>query len=165
MRERNRGVAYLLGVGLSFAQAEGVEEVEGDGVGDEVFVLAELGELSRLSSAHVMGPGRLAEPLQETYEEDDLPLGGVGEGVPLLGGGAGELGDVACHVLGAGEVDSVGLDAVTDEGGHGDAGVLYLGVAEEADGGVLGLAPEGGVGQLERVEVAEEGVELLGVGD
>lgn len=32
-----------------------------------------------------MGAGGFGEPLEEADEEDDLPLGGVGEGVPLGG--------------------------------------------------------------------------------
>ena len=43
---------------------------------------------------------------------------------------------------------------VPDEAGHRHAAVLHLGVAQEADRRLVGLAPELALAQLERVEVA-----------
>ena len=73
-------------------------------------------------------------------------LASGGERVPLVGRAArrGDVGEADRRQVVAEvaldvprEADAVGLDAVADEGGHGDTAVLDLGVAEETNG--LGL--------------------------
>ena len=54
------------------------------------------------------------------------------------------------------------MDEVADEAGHGDAAVLDLGLAQEADRRLVALLPEVLVAELERVEVAHDRVLLLG---
>ena len=118
------------------------------------------GELAGLAAAHVVGvlvAGLLAPELEEGDDDKDLPLGSLGDGVPLrlgaeVGGGEGVTG--GGH--GPGPVD-VALHAVADEGKHGNAAVLDLGVAEEANGGLVRVAPELAAGE------GWEGGELGGV--
>eukprot|EP01083_Nonionella_stella_P219957 787424_1 len=157
----NKSSALLLGT-LILREAKGIEKVQGHGMGDHAMI-RKLGISSRHSSAHVMRAGRFAEPLEESDEEDDLPLGGGGEGVPLFrrrSGGAGEGGAVEGD--GPGEADAVGLDDVSYEGGHGDAAVLDFGVTEEGDGVVVGVSPDGGGGELEGIVELQHRVGLLG---
>ena len=74
----------------------------------------------------------------------DLDLGGGRERVPLLRRGAGgrEVAEAEARGLDVPRpVDAVGLHDVPDEAEHGDAAVLDLRVAEEADGRLLALAP------------------------
>jgi len=73
----------LLFLGLLGGEAERIEEVQGNRVGDKITV-GEVGEVTGLSSTHVMGSSGLTPPLKESNKEDDLPLGGIGEGIPLL---------------------------------------------------------------------------------
>jgi hypothetical protein len=144
-------------VALAAGEAEGVEKVEGDRVGDLIRV-RELGEGTRCSSLHVVSSVGLREVLQESNEEDDLPLGGIGKGVPLLWGGSGsirEWGAVEGH--GPREVDSVGLHDISDEGGHGNTSVLDLSMTQEADGGLGSLSPDGSGSQLKRIVVLRIG--------
>jgi len=54
----------------------------------------------------------------------------------------------------------VGLDAVSDEGEHRYTAVLDLGVAEETNGGVVGVAPELSVGEAQGIVKVDDGVEL-----
>jgi len=75
-----------------------------------------------------------------TDEEEDLHLRGSRERIPLRRRGAGrrDLGvRYAVAVQRPRPVDAVGLDAEADEGGHRDAAVLDLGLAEEANRGLL----------------------------
>ena len=93
-----------------------------------------------------VGERRAFAHLEEANRADDLELGRRGEGIPLVRRAAGRRdvtegdgGDVRVHRADRGlerprEVDTVGLDAVADERGHGDTAVLDLGVAEPADG-------------------------------
>lgn len=103
--------------------------------------LAELGECSWLSSAHVVGTVGLREVLQEADEKDDLPLSGVRKSIPLLGWGKGFV-DGTIVRSGPGEVDSVGLNDVTNEGSHGNTSVLDLSMTQEADACFLALSPD-----------------------
>jgi len=151
-------------LGLVLVEAEGIVKTsDGNGVGDQLLVLVEAGELAGLATAHVVGTSGLREPLEEANKEDDLPLGSVGEGIPLLRGAAGGSGDTATDG-GPGEGDAVGLDDVANEGGHGNTAVLDLGVAEEANGGLIALSPDGGAGEVEGVVVLEYWVGLFGEG-
>ncbi len=105
----------LLLLGLLSGEAKGIEEVQRNRVGDKVTV-SEVGEFTGLSSTHVVSSSGLTPPLKESNEEDDLPLGGIGEGIPLLrrrSGGVWVGGSVGRD--GEGEVDSVGLNNVSCE--------------------------------------------------
>lgn len=54
------------------------------------------------------------------------------------------------------------MDDVSNEGKHGDAAVLDLGLAEEADGGLVARAPEVGIGKAKGIVEADGRVEVLG---
>jgi len=60
------------------------------------------------------------------------------------------------------EVDTVGGGYVADEGKHGDAPVLNFGVTKEANGGLVGGAPEFGFSEVDRVIEPNNGVALFG---
>jgi hypothetical protein len=72
----------------------------------------------------------LAEGLEDADEDEELPLAGRGDVRPLLRGGQTIL---EAGVRRPGDAHAVRLEAVADEGGHGDAAVLDLGVAQVAD--------------------------------
>ena len=65
-------------------------------------------------------------------------------------------------VMARAEVEAVRLDDVAREGRHRNAAVLDLGVAQEADGLLLALAPEVLGAEPQRVVEADRRVELLG---
>ena len=100
----------------------------------------------------------LREELEEADEEDDLPLARLGHLIPKLRGRLRGVvtGDVD------GELHAVRVEAVADEAGHGDAAVLDLGLAEEADGLLVRRVPELGVREAERVVEAHDRVQLDG---
>ncbi len=92
--------------------------------------------------------------LQESNEENDLPLGGIGKGVPLFWWGTrviGERSSIDSHW--PRPVDAIGLNNVSNKSSHGDASVLDFGMTQEADGSSLVAAPDGCVGQLQGVIV------------
>ena len=60
--------------------------------------------------------------------------------------------------------DALGVHEVADEAGHRDAAVLELGLAQEADGRRVRLVEELLERELEGVEVADDGVLLVGEG-
>lgn len=104
--------------GLVFVKAKGVVEASNwDGVWDQLLGLVKAGELARLTTTHVVGASGLGKPFQEANEEDDLPLGSVGESVPLLRGAASRSTDTTTDG-GPWESNAIGLDDVTYEGGH-----------------------------------------------
>ena len=112
----------------------------------------------------VLSTAALVPKLEEAKDKDDLPLGLLGEGIPLRLGaevGAGEL--VSGKGVGPGE-DEVGLDNVSDESSHGDTGVLDLGLTEEANSGLVTLSPEIALGEVEGVPELDDGVEVFGEG-
>ena len=134
-----------------FGEPEGVEQVQRYGVGDHA-VIGEFGVRPRHAPPHVVRPRGLGVPLEEPDEEDDLPLGGGGEGVPLLRRGSGREGErAAVERDRPGEVEPVGLDDVPDERRHGDASVLDLGLPKERDSLVVRVSPDGGGGELEGI--------------
>lgn len=58
-------------------------------MGDSVLTVSEVGEISGAAPSHVvlvLGGGELGPEFEETNDEENLPLGGVGDGVPKLGG-------------------------------------------------------------------------------
>jgi hypothetical protein len=140
----------------ALAETKGIKQVQRDRVGDLVRI-RKLGEFSRLSTLHVMSSVGLREVFQETNEENDLPLCGIGKSVPLLRWGSGFegiRGSVQCH--GSRPVDSVGLDNVSDKGSHGHTAVLDLRMTQESDGSSLVATPNGSVGQLQRIVVLQQ---------
>mmetsp|Transcript_7250 Transcript_7250/g.15062 ORF Transcript_7250/g.15062 Transcript_7250/m.15062 type:complete len:273 (+) Transcript_7250:210-1028(+) len=154
-------------------QVERVEEVERDRVRDlHVAVVHERRVHARLAALHVVRVERaLAPELKERDDRDNLPLGRERDRVPLgLRGAAGERRHVTLEGLRPRELDAVGAREVADERSHGNTAVLDLGVAEPANGGLVGRAkssprlgrPEGLVGEAERVPERNHRVELLG---
>ena len=72
-------------LGLVLVEAEGIVETsDWDRVWDQLLGLVKAGELPGLATTHVVGTSCLGKPLEEANEEDDLPLGSVGESIPLL---------------------------------------------------------------------------------
>mmetsp|Transcript_25134 Transcript_25134/g.54293 ORF Transcript_25134/g.54293 Transcript_25134/m.54293 type:complete len:302 (-) Transcript_25134:53-958(-) len=122
-----------------------------------------------LLAIHLKHCTGLRPHLEEADEAEDLELGRGGERVPLVSwatrGRDGRVRDDRRIGEGASdwalqiprEVDAVGLDAVANEGGHGDATVLDLRVAEPANG----LRPRVSIDDVQRVPEADHGVELL----
>mmetsp|Transcript_18269 Transcript_18269/g.39257 ORF Transcript_18269/g.39257 Transcript_18269/m.39257 type:complete len:316 (-) Transcript_18269:9-956(-) len=155
---------------LVLGEAEGVKEIEGR-VANLLPDGLERRELARLPALHVVLVHRaLAPQLEASDEEENLPLGVGRDGVPLGGGSSGG-GDVgigdARERGGPGEVDAVGLDDEADEGGHGNAAVLDLGLAEEADGPriVRGTSETlTGISEAERVPELHDRIEFSGQG-
>ena len=136
-------------------------------MGDAIGTRSEVGEVSGLATGHVMlvvGSGELGPELKEANEGKDLPLGIIRDGIPKgrRVGLAGERGSV--HLHGPGELDTIGVDNVSDEGEHGNTAMLDLGVSQEADGGLVSSTPEISLGKVEGIIEANNGVELLGEG-
>lgn len=139
--------ACLLFFGFRIRKAKGVEEIEGDGVGDQFRVIRELGECAGFASTHVVCAGGLGEPLQKANEQNDLPLCSKRKGVPLFRRRAGCIGEWrAIKRSWPGKVDSVGLDNVSNKGSHGDTAVLDLRMAQKGNGGLIRFAPNGSRG-------------------
>ena len=154
-------------LGHVLRELEGVVQVEGDGVGDTIGARGEVGEVTGLATGHVMlvvGSRELGPELKEANEGKDLPLGIVRDGIPKRRG-VGLTGEGrAIHLHGPRELDAVGMDDVADEGEHGNTAVLDLGMSEEANGGLIGGAPELSLGEVEGIVEANDRVELLGKG-
>lgn len=99
-----------------------------------------------------MGTSSLREPLQESNEKNDLPLGSITKCIPLFWWRSGSVGvGISGEIDGEWPVDSVGLDNVSDEGGHGNASVFDFGVTKEGDGVIVGVSPDGCGGEFERI--------------
>ena len=119
----------LLGRHL-LGEAESIVQVQ-----DEVHIVTEVLEgrvVAGTSAPHVVLPGvvaaaaALVPQLQQADDENDLPARGAGQGIPLrLGAEVRAREGIAGEGVRPGE-DEVGLDAVSDERGHGDAAVLDL---------------------------------------
>merc|ERR1719379_637021 len=162
---------------ILLVKPKGSHRLRGTGCGKASSSVRELREVARLSATHVVGLAvgledrrGLGPHLEEADHAEDLELGAGRERVPLVGGAAGR-GDVsegdrrerrrrANAAEGAldvpREADPVGLHAVANEGGHRDAAVLDLSVAEPADR--LGRR----LGDVERIPEANDRVQLLG---
>mmetsp|Transcript_24222 Transcript_24222/g.80515 ORF Transcript_24222/g.80515 Transcript_24222/m.80515 type:complete len:303 (-) Transcript_24222:42-950(-) len=148
----------LLLRGRALAPLEGVVQVEANPVRQLVGRRVEVGHVAGLAALHVVRRAvhpDLRPPLQEADPEDDLPLCGVWELVPLLGR-AGRRDGVE---RGPRELDPVGLDDEADEPRHRDAAMLDLGVPQPADGLLVGVVPKLRLAQLQRIPVADDGVE------
>ena len=134
-------------------EAKRIVKVEWDRVRDLVG-LGELREGTWVTTSHVVSSVRLREVLQESNEKDDLPLGDIGEGIPLLRRRSGIRGEwSAIGGKGPRPVDSVGLDDVTNESRHSNTTVLDLGLTQETNAGLIALTPDVDVSQLKRVVV------------
>ena len=103
----------LLCFGLLLGEAEGVEEIEGNRVRDELGV-REVGEVTWLSSTHVMLSSSLGEPFEESNKEKNLPLSSIGQSIPLLRRGSCIVRERRSIETGRpGEVKSVGLSNIS----------------------------------------------------
>ncbi len=132
------------------------EKVQRNWVRNKFRVIGEVRVGTWLSSTHVVSSSSLREPFQESNEENDLPLGGVTESIPLLRWRA----SIRWERSAIGrdwpwEVDAIGLDNVTNKGSHGHATVLDLGVTQESNGLFIGVTPDGDGGKLKRIVVLE----------
>mmetsp|Transcript_42930 Transcript_42930/g.142924 ORF Transcript_42930/g.142924 Transcript_42930/m.142924 type:complete len:237 (-) Transcript_42930:231-941(-) len=126
-------LGFLLGGGV-LAEAEGVEEVEGDRVGQ----LGKRGEVAGLAAAHVVLLALLAQDvrvlapeLKEGDGQDDLPFRRLRRYVPQLL--RGEPLWRRHRNLVPREANVVGMHDVAHKAGHRDATVLDLRLAQEAD--------------------------------
>ena len=116
----------LLFITLVLAEFEGIVEAERNRVRDSVRSRSEVGVVTGLSSLHVMGVFRGAElgpEFQESNEGENLPLSAVTDTVPKLRGvgSGGERSSI--HLHGPWELDSVGVDDVSNEGEHSNTSV------------------------------------------
>ena len=140
---------------LVLREAKGIKKVEGDRVGDHA-VFGKGWVLSWNTTTHVVSASGFTEPFQKSNEENDLPLGSIRECIPLFRRGSSGVGvGSATEISGEGPVNSVGLNNVSDEGGHGNTSVLDLTLTQECDGFVIGVTPDSGGGKLKWI------VELL----
>mmetsp|Transcript_42664 Transcript_42664/g.62274 ORF Transcript_42664/g.62274 Transcript_42664/m.62274 type:complete len:282 (+) Transcript_42664:181-1026(+) len=158
----------LLFIGHLGVEVERIVKVEWNIMGDGI----ESGVLSNLSALGVVGKTRVntltrckfGVKLKESNEKNDLNTGSKRKSIPLLRGGkisGGERSSIQGH--GPWEVD-VGLNAVSNEGGHGNTSVLDLGLTEPSNGEFIALSPEGGISKTKRIPVAYDGVKLLSKG-
>mmetsp|Transcript_7252 Transcript_7252/g.15070 ORF Transcript_7252/g.15070 Transcript_7252/m.15070 type:complete len:270 (+) Transcript_7252:210-1019(+) len=142
-------------------EPERVEEVKRNRVREGNLTVLERRELAGLAALHVVGlHGALRPELEDGGEAHDLPLGSRRESVPLgaRGGVGGERGALEGH--GPRPAHAVRAGDEADEGKHGDAAVLDLGVAEEGDGGLVRVTPELLLSEVERVEELDRRVAL-----
>jgi hypothetical protein len=103
----------LLCFSLLLGESEGIEKIKRNRVGDKLRS-SEVGEVTGLSSTHVMGSCSLGKPLKESDEDDDLPLSSITKSIPLLRRGSSSV-RVWGSISGDGEwpVESVGLNDVS----------------------------------------------------
>ena len=121
-----------------------------------------------LTTTHVVGlavrledVGVLAPELEEGDGQNDLPLGHLRSQVPhLLRRDV--SGNVVPRALGR-PVNAVGVDNVANEAKHGDPAVLDLRLAQEANRRRVRVTPELTLRKVERVEEADDRVQLLGL--
>ena len=160
--DQSSGLGFLR---LVLGEAERIVVVEWDWVWDG---RSELGEGSWLSTLHVVwlvltgGEGRsqLRVDFQKSNESQDLVLGFNRKSGPLLGRrkvGGWERSSIQSH--GPGPVE-VGLDAVSDEGEHGNTSVLDFGVTKEANGFFIASFPQIPGRKAKRIVVLDDGVQL-----
>ena len=120
---KSSGLGFLT---LVLAESERIVKVEWDRVGKAIRTRGEVRVVTWLSSLHVMGVLRSTEftpEFQESNEGENLPLGTVANGIPKLR----RVGVVrersSIHLHGPWELDSVGVDNVSNEGEHGNTSV------------------------------------------
>mmetsp|Transcript_2468 Transcript_2468/g.5536 ORF Transcript_2468/g.5536 Transcript_2468/m.5536 type:complete len:275 (-) Transcript_2468:531-1355(-) len=153
----------LLLVAGTLAESEGVEQVEWDRVGKIDGV--EVGEVTRLSSSHVMlvvVGAEFTPKFQEEDEPEDLPLRVIGDFVPKLRRVVSCWERSSIHHHWPREFDSVGVDNVSNEGKHGNTSVLDFGVSEESDSGIVSLFPEVPGRKTKRIVVLDGRVQVAG---
>mmetsp|Transcript_28958 Transcript_28958/g.60978 ORF Transcript_28958/g.60978 Transcript_28958/m.60978 type:complete len:246 (-) Transcript_28958:74-811(-) len=157
---------FLLLLAHVLGQFEGVVQVKRNRVWDSIRSGDEVGEITRLSSPHVVlvvRCGKLAPELKEPNESKDLPLGVIRDSIPESGGvsvGIGERGAIKLH--GPRKLDSVCVDYVSNKCEHSNTSVLDLGMTEETDSGLISLAPEISFGEVERIIISKHRIQLLG---
>jgi len=140
-------------LGLVLGQLERiVEAVEGHGVGDVI----EGGEFSWNTTTHVMGQSRggsrdrskFRVEFKESNESNDLELAGKWKSIPLFRR-AERSGWVRGSIEGEGvREDKVRLNAVSDEGSHGNSSVLDFGMTQPSDCFFVTGSPESGTGEV-----------------
>ena len=118
---KSTGLGFLT---LLLAESKRIVKVEWDRVGKRVGV--EVRVVTWLSSSHVVLVGFVTDftpDFQEGNEAEDLPLGGITDFVPKLR----RVGVVrersSIHLHGPWELDSVGVDNVSNEGEHSNTSV------------------------------------------
>jgi hypothetical protein len=146
-------------------ELEGIVKVEWNRVGDSLRTTYKVGEVTWLSSGHVMlvaRSGELGPEFKEGDNSEDLPLSRVRDGVPKSRwvGLSWERGSI--HLHGPWELNSIGMNNVSNKGEHSNTGVLDLGMTEESNGGFIGGSPELGFGKVEGIVESNDRVELLG---
>jgi len=146
----------------ALGEAKGVEEVQWDWVWDPFRVVTEVGEFTRSSSLHVVGAGALGEELQESDEGDDLDLSHERESIPLLRRGQHGRVAITGKVNWEWEVESGGLDDVSDKGSHGNTAMLDLGVTDEVNGLLVAESVEFKSKEIHRIPELEDRVGLGG---
>ena len=113
---------FLLVLAHVLGEAEGIVQVEWDRVWDSIRSRGEIGEVTGLSSPHVMcvvRGGELTPEFKEANEAENLPLGGVRDGVPKGGGVSGGIREgSSIHLHRPWELDSVSMDNVSYESKH-----------------------------------------------
>ena len=164
-------------VTLVLAEVEGVEQVQRNRmrqkratrfVPEHTFhVTLEWREHTRLATPHVVSAlawafahRGLGIELEDANGQDNLQLGFVGKVLPeLRRADTGRAQLVAGHL--PRKVDAVRVDDVAHKPSHRDASVLDLGVAQEANGRLVGLAPELRVREVEGIVESDSWVEIL----
>jgi len=162
----NQKASFTLFIAHFSVELEGIVKIR-DPV-DSFTEFLESGVLSGLSSTHVVGKGGIAvsshlvPDLEESDDGNDLPLGVDVNQVPLF------LGlQIGGRRHGTGErlrpaENQVGLDAVSDEGSHGNTSVLDLGLSQESDGGLVCVVPEFTLGKVEGIVEPKDRVQFKG---
>jgi len=163
-RDESSGLVLLTSV---LAEVEGIVKLEGDGVGD---CRSEFWEGTGFSASHVMGlvdiwvrhtGGQFAVDLQESDDSDDLVLRFDWKGGPLLRRGqfrAWEWASIESH--GPRPVE-VGLNAVSNEGSHGNTSVLDFGMSKESNGSFITLFPKVPGSETKRIPVFNGGIQIV----
>mmetsp|Transcript_16143 Transcript_16143/g.37626 ORF Transcript_16143/g.37626 Transcript_16143/m.37626 type:complete len:273 (+) Transcript_16143:60-878(+) len=138
-----------------------VKEVERE---DPALAANERRVVARLAAAHVVLGLVLVllrlelvliPPLEDADGEDDLPLAALRDRVPERRHAAHLLElrpRLAVHGHGERPGEALLVHEEPHKAGHGDAAVLELSLADEADGRIIGLVEKFLLGKLERVE-------------
>jgi hypothetical protein len=133
-------------------------------VGDSIGSRYEVGEVTRLSSSHVMlvlRGGKLAPEFKESDQSENLPLSIVGNSVPKSRGVGLGRETSSVHLHSPRELDSVSMDDVSTESEHSNTSVLDLSMTEESDSSLIGGSPELSLSKVERIVESYNGVKLL----
>ena len=154
----------LLLLGHVLGELEWVVQVEWNWVWDSLWSSHEVWVVAWLSTGHVVLVGRSGQfrpELKEGNNPEDLPLGGIGDGVPERRWVGLSWEGSSVHLHGPWELDSVGMHNVSDESEHSNTPVLDLSMTEESDGGLVGGTPELSLGEVEWIVESNNWVQLL----